>query len=72
MHLTWEKTAEALERSTTRSRVLIADDHSVAAEMLRSLLEKSYEVIGVVKDGRQLLAEAPKLQPDCQFAPKSR
>ena len=58
MHLTREKTAETLERSTTRPRVLIADDHSVAAKMLGSLLEKSYEVIGVVQDGRQLLAEA--------------
>ena len=47
-----------------RPRVLIADDHHVAADRLRSLLEKSHDVIGVVQDGRQLLAEAPKLQPD--------
>ena len=48
----------------TRPRVLIADDHSLVAEGLRSLLEKSCEVIGIVQDGRQLLAEAPKLKPD--------
>lgn len=47
-----------------RPRVLIADDHHVAAERLRSLLKKSCDVIGVVQDGRQLLAEAPKLQPE--------
>ena len=45
-------------------RVLIADDHSIVAEGLRSLLEKSCEVVGLVQDGRQLLVEAPKLKPD--------
>lgn len=46
------------------ARVLIADDHSIVAEGLRSLLEKAYEVIGIVSDGRQLLEEAPKHKPD--------
>ena len=50
--------------STKRPRVLIADDHSIVAEGLRSLLEKSCEVVGLVQDGRQLLIEAPKLKPD--------
>jgi len=45
-------------------RVLIADDHSIVAEGLRSLLEKAYEVIGIVSDGRKLLEEAPRLKPD--------
>jgi DNA-binding NarL/FixJ family response regulator len=47
-----------------RPRVLIADDHSIMAEGLRSLLEERCEVIGIVKDGRQLLVEAPRLNPD--------
>jgi len=47
----------------TRVRVLIADDHSVVAEGLCSLLEKKYDVIGIVRDGRELLLEAPKLKP---------
>jgi DNA-binding NarL/FixJ family response regulator len=47
-----------------RPRILIADDHGVVAESLRSLLEKNYDVVGVVQDGRQLLAEAPKLNVD--------
>ncbi len=47
-----------------RPRLLIADDHSIVAEGLRSLLEKSYDVVGVVHDGRQLLAEASRLKPD--------
>lgn len=45
-------------------RVLIADDHGIVAESLRSLLEKSCEVVGVVRDGRELLTVAPKLNPD--------
>ena len=49
---------------TKRTRVLIADDHSIVAEGLRSLLEKSCEVVGLVQDGRQLLVEAHKLKPD--------
>lgn len=50
--------------STARLKVLIADDHNIVAEGIRSLLDKRYDVIGVVTDGRQLLAEAPKLKPD--------
>ena len=45
-------------------RVLIADDHGIVAESLRSLLEKSCDVVGVVRDGRELLTVAPKLNPD--------
>jgi len=47
-----------------RPRVLIADDHSIVAEGLRSILEQSCDVVGIVQDGRQLLAEAPRLKPD--------
>ncbi|HEX3470380.1 MAG TPA: response regulator transcription factor [Silvibacterium sp.] len=49
---------------TMRPRVMVADDHRIVAEGLRSLLEKNYDVIGVVHDGRQLLAEAYRLKPD--------
>ncbi len=55
---------QELDRSTNRLRVLIADDHSVVAEGLRSLLEKRYDVIGIVRDGRELLVKAPELKPD--------
>jgi len=50
--------------NSNKVRVLIADDHSIVAEGLRSLLEKTYEVVGVVRDGRELLATAPKLNPE--------
>ena len=55
---------QELDRSASRLRVLIADDHRVVAEGLRSLLEKRYDVIGIVRDGRELLVEAPELKPD--------
>lgn len=55
---------QQLDRSTNRLRVLIADDHSVVAEGLRSLLEKRYDVVGIVQDGRELLVKAPELKPD--------
>jgi len=55
---------EGPRQSANRPRILIADDHSMVAEGLRSILEKRYEVIGIVPDGRELLSEAPRLRPD--------
>jgi DNA-binding NarL/FixJ family response regulator len=45
-------------------RVLLADDHKIVAEGLRSLLEPEFDLIGTVEDGRELLKAAKKLQPD--------
>jgi len=53
-----------LQRSPTRHRILLADDHAIIIEALRSLLSESYDVVGVVTDGRALLTEATKLRPD--------
>lgn len=47
-----------------RPRALIADDHGVVADGVRLVLEERCEVIGIVRDGRQLLVEALKLKPD--------
>ena len=52
------------KRRPTRQRILLADDHATVVEALRSLLSESYDVIGIVPDGRALLAEAIKLRPD--------
>lgn len=43
---------------------MIADDHQILAEGLRSLLEPEFEVLGVVPDGRALVAAAKKQPPD--------
>ena len=47
-----------------RQRILLADDHAIVVEALRSLLSEIYDVVGIVPDGRALLAEAIKLRPD--------
>jgi DNA-binding NarL/FixJ family response regulator len=49
---------------TNRSRVLIADDHNLIAELCKHLLEKEFDVIGVVSDGRALVRAAGELKPD--------
>ncbi len=48
----------------SKRRVLIADDHKILAEGVRGLLEPEFEVVGVVDDGRELVAAATELQPD--------
>jgi DNA-binding NarL/FixJ family response regulator len=48
----------------TGPRFLIADDHAIFAEALRVYLEKTYRVAGVVMDGRTLVTEAMRLQPE--------
>jgi DNA-binding NarL/FixJ family response regulator len=47
-----------------RPRVLLADDHRIVAEGLKSLLASDFELVGVVEDGRALLEAANKLQPE--------
>lgn len=49
---------------TNRSRVLIADDHNLVAELCKRLLETEFDVIGVVSDGRALVRSAIELKPD--------
>jgi DNA-binding NarL/FixJ family response regulator len=44
--------------------VLLADDHSLVAEGLKRILEPEFDLVGVVKDGRSLLAAARELKPD--------
>jgi DNA-binding NarL/FixJ family response regulator len=51
-----------------RPRVLLADDHRVVAEGLRGLLQPHFEVVGIVSDGRELLAAAEALDPDVIIA----
>jgi DNA-binding NarL/FixJ family response regulator len=47
-----------------RARVLLADDHLLVAEALRSLLISEFELVGVVEDGRALVEAARRLRPD--------
>ncbi|MFZ4538930.1 response regulator [Propionivibrio sp.] len=45
-------------------RVLIADDHLLVAEALKSLLDPEFDLVGVVADGRALVKAARTLRPD--------
>jgi len=47
-----------------KPRVLLADDHALVVEGLRTLLEREFELIGTVADGRTLVEEAGRLKPD--------
>ncbi len=47
-----------------RPRVLLADDHRMVAEALKSLLAPEYDLVGVVEDGHALIEAARTLRPD--------
>lgn len=48
----------------SRLRILLADDHRMVAEGLKSLLEPEFELVGIVEDGKKLLEEAARQKPD--------
>ena len=47
-----------------RPRILIADDHTLIADLCKRLLETEFEVVGTVGDGRALVRAAATLKPD--------
>jgi CheY-like chemotaxis protein len=47
-----------------RPRILVADDHRMVAEGLRSVLEPDFELLEIVEDGRALVEAALRLRPD--------
>ena len=47
-----------------RPRVLLADDHALVVEGLRRLLERDFDLVGAVTDGRTVIAAAERLRPD--------
>ena len=47
-----------------RPRILMADDHLMLLEAFKALLEPDFEVVGTVTDGRTLLEEFSRLNPD--------
>ncbi len=47
-----------------RPTLLIADDHQLFAESLRALLEPSYDIVGIAKNGRELTDLALQFKPD--------
>jgi DNA-binding NarL/FixJ family response regulator len=47
-----------------RPTLLIADDHQLFTESLRSLLSPTYEVVAIAANGRELTELAVKLKPN--------
>jgi DNA-binding NarL/FixJ family response regulator len=51
-----------------RPRVLLADDHLLVAEALKSLLAEDFDLVGVVQDGQAMLEAVRTLTPDVVLA----
>jgi DNA-binding NarL/FixJ family response regulator len=47
-----------------KPRVLLADDHKIVIEGLKSLLADEFDILGHVEDGRALVDQASALHPD--------
>ena len=47
-----------------RPRILLADDHTILLDAFKALLESEFDVVGAATDGRALLAECARLDPD--------
>src|SRR5262245_19491000 len=52
------------EISMERPTVLLADDHGIVADGLRSLLKDHFDLVGTVGDGAALVDAARRLEPD--------
>ena len=52
------------ELSDPRKRVLVADDQTRMLEVVASLLEESFDVVGLVSDGQAALEAVLALEPD--------
>jgi DNA-binding NarL/FixJ family response regulator len=48
----------------THARIVLADDHTLVAEGLKSLLEPEFEVAAIVASGSDLVATAKAVRPD--------
>jgi DNA-binding NarL/FixJ family response regulator len=49
---------------TKRTRIFLADDHSLLLEAFNKLLEPEYDVVGTATDGRQMLTMVRRLKPE--------
>ena len=47
-----------------RTRVLLADDHSVVLDRVGVLLSSSFEIVGAVTNGQELISAGIRLDPD--------
>jgi DNA-binding NarL/FixJ family response regulator len=52
----------------SRARVLLADDHSVMLDRVGVLLSSSFEVVGAVTNGQEMISAGIRLNPDVVVA----
>jgi DNA-binding NarL/FixJ family response regulator len=52
------------ESSGNRRRILLADDHPLILERVTTLLQSTFDVVGVAHNGLQMVEEALRLNPD--------
>ena len=52
------------EQNMKKPSILLADDHKIILDGLRGVLEESFHVLASVTNGRDLVSEANRLQPD--------
>ena len=53
-----------MEIPLKRARVLLADDHLVVLDRVGALLSTSFDVVGVVSNGQELILAGLRLDPD--------
>jgi len=46
-----------------RVRVLVAEDHEIVLQKIRTLLQSDFMVVGIARTGREMVAEAIRLKP---------
>jgi len=51
-----------------RTRILIADSQTLAAQECKALLKPEFQIVGIAKDGRKLVDSASRLKPDIVIA----
>ncbi|MGE0553566.1 MAG: response regulator [Gemmatimonadales bacterium] len=49
---------------TDRPRLLLVDDHPLVCQGFKAMLEPTYEVVGMVHDGSEVLGEVRRLSPN--------
>jgi DNA-binding NarL/FixJ family response regulator len=47
-----------------KPRIILADDHTILLDALKSLVEPEFEVVGLCSDGRELIKAAEQLKPN--------
>jgi DNA-binding NarL/FixJ family response regulator len=60
----FRQTISPIGETLGHARILLADDHPAVCDLVAALLKQEFEIVGTVANGRDLLDEASRLQPD--------